>query len=88
MKNCWIFDDIYWENIYAALKDILPQLNYPISTNIDNPIPYLPEIKEWDFIILDNFFFFDGREQPLWDDFLWQYLKLGYDCKIICISNY
>ena len=88
MTNCWIFDDIYWESIYRELKGILPQLSYHVTQNIDNPIPYLPKIKNWDFIILDNFFFWEWREQPLWDDFLWQYLKLGYNCKIICISNY
>lgn len=88
MTNCWIFDDIYWENIYRDLKDILPQLSYPITTNIDNPISFLSKIKNWDFIILDNFFFREWREQPLWDDFLWQYLKLNYNCNIICISNY
>ena len=88
MTNCWIFDDIYGENIHRDLKEFLPQLLFPITTNIDNPIPYLPEIKDWDFIILDNFFFWEWREQPLWDDFLRQYLKLNYKCKIICISNY
>ena len=88
MTNCWIFDDIYWENIYNELKGLLPQLSYPITTNIDNPIPYLTEIKNWDYIVLDNFFFWEWREQPLWDDFLWQYLKLNYNCNIICISNY
>lgn len=88
MTNCWIFDDIYWENIYCELKEFLPKLSYPIKKNIENPIPYLPKIKNWDFIILDNFFFWEWREQPLWDDFLWQYLKLNYSCKIICISNY
>ena len=88
MTNCWIFDDIYWENIYHELKKLLPQLSYPVETNIDNPIPYLTEIKNWDFVVLDNFFFWEWREQPLWDDFLWQYLKLNYNCKIICISNY
>ncbi len=88
MTNCWIFDDIYWERIYRDLKEILPNFNYPITTNVDNPIPYIWEIKDWDFIILDNFFFWEWREQPLWDDFLRQYLKLHYKCKIVCISNY
>ena len=88
MTNCRIFDDIYWENIFHELKEILPHLNYPIQNNVDNPIPYLPEIKDWDFIILDSFFFREWKEQPLWDDFLWQYLKLKYTCKIICVSNY
>ena len=88
MTNCWIFDDIYWENIFHELKEILPKLKYPVKTNIDNPIPYLSEIKNWDIIILDNFFFREWREQPLGDDFLRQYLKLWYKCKIICISNY
>ena len=88
MTNCWIFDDIYWEQIYFELKEILPKLKYPVKTNIDNPIPYLSKIKNWDIIILDNFFFREWREQPLGDDFLRQYLKLWYKCKIICISNY
>ena len=88
MINCRIFDDIYWKWIYDELNQILPQLNYPVQDNVDNPIPYLPQIQDWDIIILDNFFFREWREQPLWDDFLWQYLKLGYNCKIICVSNY
>ncbi len=88
MINCRIFDDIYWEKIYHNLKDSLPNFNYPIQNNINNPIIYLPKIKNWDYIILDNFFFWEWREQPIWDDFLWQYLKLNYKCKIICISNY
>ena len=88
MANCWIFDDIYWEQIYGELKELLPKLKYPVKTSIDNPIPYLREIQNWDIIILDNFFFWMWREQPLGEDFLRQYLKLGYECKIICISNY
>ena len=88
MVNCWIFDDIFWEKIYREMSNILPQFKYPIKTNINNPIPFLTDIKEWDIIVLDNFFFFEWREQPLWDDFLWQYLKLNYKCKIVCISNY
>jgi len=88
MTNCRIFDDIYWELIYSQLSILFPKTNFPIKTNIDNPIPYLPQIKNWDIIILDNFFFREWKEQPLWDDFLRQYLKLNYKCKIICISNY
>ena len=88
MTSYRIFDDIYWKYIYGELSTILPDLNYPIKDNIDNPIPYLSEIKDWDFIILDNFFFYEWREQSLWDDFLRQYLKLNYKCKIICVSNY
>lgn len=88
MTNCWIFDDIYWKYIYDELNVILPNLNYPIKDNTNNPITFLSSIKNWDIIILDNFFFWEWREQPLWDDFLWQYLKLDYKCKIICVSNY
>ena len=88
MINCWIFDDIYWKQIYDELNHILPNLNYPIQDNVDNPIPYLSKIKQWDIILLDNFFFREWKEQPLWDDFLRQYLKLNYNCKIICISNF
>lgn len=88
MINCWIFDDVFWEKIYHEIIKILPKFNFPIKNNINNPIVYLPDIKKWDIIILDNFFFFEWKEQPLWDYFLWQYLKLNYKCKIICISNY
>ena len=45
MSNCWILDDIYGEQIYSELKEILPKIKYPVKTNIDNPIPYLSEIK-------------------------------------------
>ena len=88
MVNCRILDDVYWEKIYSELNILLPDLKYPVKKNVDNPISYLSKIKKWDIIILDNFFFREWREQPLWDDFLWQYLKLWYECKIICVSNY
>ena len=82
-----ILDDIYWSRIYEELHKILPELNYPVKENINSPIPYLADIKNWDIILLDNYFPWDYREEPLWDDFLRQYLKLNLDCKIICLSN-
>ena len=82
-----ILDDIYWSRIYKELHEILPEFNYPVKENVNSPIPYLAEIKNWDIILLDNYFPWDYREEPLWDDFLRQYLKLDLDCKIICLSN-
>ena len=87
MVTCWILDDIFWARIYEKLSKIMPELSYPIQDNVDSPIPYLADIKSGDIILLDNYFPWDYREEPLWDDFLWQYLKLWYDCKIICLSN-
>ena len=31
--------------IYRELRELMPQFSYPITTNIDNPIPYLSGIK-------------------------------------------
>ena len=82
-----ILDDMYGSRIYEKLQKYLPKLDYPVKDNVNSPIPYLANIQNWDFILLDNYFPWEYREEPLWDDFLWQYLKLGLDCKIICLSN-
>ena len=85
--NIRILDDMYWERIYEKLHRYLPKQNYPVKDNVNSPIPYLSEIKDWDIILLDNYFPWEYREEPLWDDFLRQYLKLWLNCKIICLSN-
>jgi len=82
-----ILDDIYWYTIYGKLSKILPDFEYPVKDNVMSPIPFLSEIKSWDIILLDNYFPWDYWESPLWDDFLWQYLKLNLHCKIVCLSN-
>ncbi len=87
-KNIRVLDDIYWKDIIYELKFLLPNYNFPIYENVESPIPYLSSIHDWDIIVLDNFFFYEGREQAIWDDFLRQYLKLKRNCKIICISNF
>lgn len=87
MVNCWILDDLYGWRIYNKLSKLLPKLNYPVKDNVSSPIPYLANIKDWDIVLLDNYFPWEYMEEPLWDDFLWQYLKLWYECKIICLSN-
>lgn len=85
--NIRILDDMYGSRIYEKLHKLLPQYNYPVKDNVNSPIPYLAEIKNGDIILLDNYFPWEYREEPLWDDFLWQYLKLWLECKIICLSN-
>lgn len=87
MITCRILDDMYGFRIYEKLHKLLPNLKYPVKDNVNSPIPYLSDIKPWDVILLDNYFPWEYREEPLWDDFLWQYLKLWLDCKIICLSN-
>lgn len=85
--NIRILDDMYGGRIHEKLHKLLPQFHYPIKDNVNSPIPYLADIKNGDVILLDNYFPWDYREEPLWDDFLWQYLKLWLECKIICLSN-
>lgn len=82
-----ILDDLYWYRIYERLSSLLPYFEYPIKNNITSPIPYLSNIKNWDIILLDNYFPWEYREEAIWNDFLWQYLKLDLHCKIICLSN-
>lgn len=87
MKKIRILDDVYWKYICEDLSKFLPNFEYPVKDNVKTPIPFLSEIENWDIVCLDNYFLWDYREEALWDDFLWQYLKLWEKCKIIWISN-
>jgi len=87
MKKCWIFDDLYWEKIYQEVSGIYPELDYPITKNITNPLPYLTQIEDWDIILLDNYFPSWSWEAPLGDDFLKWYLEMNKNAPIISISN-
>ena len=82
-----ILDDLYWYRIYEKLSNLLPYFEYPVKNNVNSPITYLSNIKNGDIILLDNYFPWEYREESLWNDFLWQYLKLDLHCKIICLSN-
>ena len=88
MTNCRIFDDQYWLIIYEKLKTLLPEYNYPVKENVKSPIPFIDKIKNWDLILLDNYFPWETREEPLWNDFLQIYLDKWLNCKIVCISDY
>jgi hypothetical protein len=81
-----IFDDLHWKEIYNDLKETFPKYTYPIKKDIKNPLPYIKKIKNWDIILLDNYF--DWRKAPLWDPFLKEYLKIWMNCKIIAISDF
>ena len=88
MHNIRIFDDQYGWKIYEKLKTLLPEYNYPIKNNVENPILFVDKIKNWDIILLDNYFPWTQWEEPLWDDFLRLYIEKWLNCKIICISDY
>lgn len=88
MVNCWIFDDQYWENIYKCLSSNATAFNFPIKNNIVSPTPFIEEIQNWDIILLDNYFPWETREEPIWDKFLEKYIEKWLSCKIICISDY
>lgn len=81
-------DDQYGGDIYEFLNGCNLNLKYPIKTNISSPLPFLDKVKDGDIILLDNFFPWETREEPLWDEFLGKYLNLWLSCKIICISDY
>ena len=82
----WILDDLHWKEIYQDLKDMLPCYTYPIKKDVLDPLPYLKKIKDEDIVLLDNYF--DGRDCPLWDTFLGEYLKLWFNYKIVSISDF
>lgn len=86
--NIRIFEDIYWKEIYDELHHIFPDMNFPIKWNTDSPSLYMNEIKDWDFIILDNYFRYEWKQEPLWSFFLREYLRQNKNAKIIWISNY
>lgn len=88
MTNIRIFDDQYWWRIYKKLNALLPEYNYPIKDDVVSPIPFIDKIKNWDIILLDNYFPWETREEPIWDDFLQLYTDKWLSCKIICISDY
>ena len=82
----WILDDLHWKEIYNILKDRFPKVSYPIKKDVKNPLPFLKKMKDWDIILLDNYF--DWWEWPLWDSFLNKYLDSWLQCKIIAISDF
>jgi len=65
---------------------MIPWWVYPVKTDVLDPLPYLEKIKDWDIILLDNYF--DWWESPLWNDFLKLYLKKWLLCKIVSISDF
>ncbi len=88
MKTCRILDDQYWEKIYNEIKYMFPNWEYPIKKNIKTPVPFVDKIKNWDIVLLDNYFPWEWWEEPLWDIFLKELLERWTQVKIICISDY
>ena len=88
MTNIRIFDDQYWWIIYKKLNPLLSEYGYPVKNNIKNPVPFINKIRNWDIILLDNYFPWKTWEEPIWDVFLQLYIKKWLNCKIICISDY
>ena len=88
MTSIRIFDDQYWWIIYKKLNPSLPGFAFPVKNSVVSPVPFLDKIQDWDIILLDNYFPWETREEPLWDNFLEMYLDKGLNCKIICISDY
>ena len=61
-KTIYIFDDIYGKSIYSELQKILPNYNFPIKTNILDPLIYIDEIlKEEPFLVLLDHWFIDNN---------------------------
>lgn len=90
MATCYILDDQYWKTIYEELDKALPEWDFPIKENINNPLSYLEEIaeKKPEIILLDNYFPWETREEALGEEFLSQLLERKIKTKIICISDY
>lgn len=87
--NCYILDDIYWKSIYLWLKDIFPNLTYPVKDNILDPLNYLQFIEEDDIVLLDNFFPSPNWwEEARWAMFLAKVIEENIHMKILCISDY
>ena len=86
--KCYIMDDQYWKVIYEGLSKIYQDRDFPIKENINNPLEFLNNIKENDLILLDNFFPWETREEPLWAEFLNKLIEKNITCKVICISDY
>ena len=90
MTTCYILDDQYWGKIYGELEKVLPEREFPVKENIYNPLSYLDEIiaKKPEFILLDNYFPWETREEALGEEFLEQCLANNIKTNIICISDY
>lgn len=86
--KCYIMDDQYWKTLYENLSNKYKMWDFPIKDNITNPLDFLDDIKNNDLILLDNFFPWETREEPLWAEFLNCLLNKNINCKIICISDY
>lgn len=86
--KCYIMDDQYGEKLYQDLKQDFHDREFPIKENIKNPLDFIDEIKNDDVILLDNFFPWEYREEPLWALFLHEILTRNINCKIIGISDY
>jgi hypothetical protein len=81
-------DDQYWKNIYKELSKIFPDEDFPIKENIKDPLKYSEKINDNDIVLLDNYFPWEWREEPLWAHLLEKLLERKVNCKIICISDY
>ncbi len=95
MKTCYILDDQYGEQIFQEMKKIHPDWNFPVQKNILSPLEYLENIvkEQADYILLDNYFPWEYREEAKGDEFLQQFLEKAEQnknikTKIICISDY
>lgn len=86
--KCFIMDDQYWKDIYTWLKKYFPHYDFPIKENIKSPLEYADKINDEDIVLLDNYFPWETREEPLWAYFLDKILERKINCKIICISDY
>ena len=86
--KCFIMDDQYGKSIYTELSKMFPKQDFPIKENITNPLEYTDKIKDNDIVLLDNYFPWEWREEPLWAYFLDKLLKKKVNCKIVCISDY
>ena len=78
-------DDLHWKEIYQDLKEMTSWYIFPIKKDIYDPMPYLSKLKDWDIVLLDNYF--DWWDSPLWNEFLKSYLETNLKCDIIAISD-
>ena len=92
MITCYILDDQYGKEIYEGMKKRFPQWNFPIKTNILNPLSYIDQIEKTnpDYILLDNYFpnRSSGWEEPLGAYLLEEIINRDIKTKVVCISDY
>lgn len=88
MQTCWILDDQYGEKIYKEIRYLFPDWEYPVKKNIKTPLEFVDEIKDWDIILLDNYFPWNWWEEALGDNFLWELMQKKKKVRIVCISDY